>query len=169
MSRHAHSRPARAPSQCSHCTALAAAAANTFVLPCSARRPHLTSSSSSSYHVFFFFFISRLLLLLHLTSSSSSSSHAPSAICHGDRRMRVTAITGETSHHRLTSPPRPPTPLLLAFASFPDSLESPPSIRSIYVDIIDFIDCVIDTNGLLASCSVRALTTLLRPSISYFL
>jgi hypothetical protein len=26
---------------------------------------------------------------------------------------------------------------------------------SIYVDIIDYIDCVIDTNGLLASCSVH--------------
>jgi hypothetical protein len=33
----------------------------------------------------------------------------------------------------------------------------PPHLRnsSIYVDIIDFIDCVIDTNGLLASCSVH--------------
>lgn len=29
------------------------------------------------------------------------------------------------------------------------------SNNSIYVDIIDFIDCVIDTNGLLASCSVH--------------
>jgi hypothetical protein len=80
-----------------------------------------------------------------------------SATCRGGLKMPVTAATGATcSSNRKSASFCPSLPSSVPCHSIvPHSRKLPCFPCSIYVDIIDFIDCVIDTNGLLASCSVR--------------
>ena len=80
-----------------------------------------------------------------------NSSHISAAIYLGGPKTLVTATIGPTFSNLLQFTNR-----ILVFISHTCFLLSPPLHNfSIYVDIIDFIDCVIDTNGLLASCSVH--------------